>query len=380
MKMSQILSQVDPARLSAAKKAYATHRLPRGDIAVLVEGDIQPNPGDLVLARVDRLGHHTKLELTDGRRAQMYMGDEIIVCFGNRYAPDQFEALVGDDLSPCHLVAAGGIAATVHAAHGRTRRPTEITPLGLLADRDGRRLNLSAYKLRPTFSLPRIPVVAVIGTSMNAGKTFTAAQLSKGLQRAGHKVGTAKVTGTGAGGDRWQMVDAGAFMTLDFTDAGYATTYRLNNRQVEGIMDTLVGHLTESGSEIAVLEIADGLFQKETKALLASPRFRKKVDAIVYAAADSIGAAAGAQWLTAQALPLVAISGVVTQSPLAMREVQSWTDIPILETRSLGDPAVGAKIWERLMADISVDQGEVSRLVYRKPLGRRVDLVACATG
>ena len=45
------------------------------------------------------------------------------------------------------------------------------------------------------------PVLIVAGTAMNAGKTTAAARLIKGLQRAGLRVGAAKVTGTGAGGD-----------------------------------------------------------------------------------------------------------------------------------------------------------------------------------
>jgi hypothetical protein len=37
--------------------------------------------------------------------------DAIIVAYGHRYAPDQFEAYVPEDLGPCHLVAGGGVAA-----------------------------------------------------------------------------------------------------------------------------------------------------------------------------------------------------------------------------------------------------------------------------
>ena len=46
----------------------------------------------------------------------------------------------------------------------------------------------------------------------------------KGLTGAGYRVGAAKVTGTGAGGDLWLMRDHGAYEALDFTDAGMATT------------------------------------------------------------------------------------------------------------------------------------------------------------
>ena len=56
--------------------------------------DAEPQPGDLVLARVTRVGQHQHIEQVTGRRAKLWQDDEIIVAYGNRYAPDQFEAFV----------------------------------------------------------------------------------------------------------------------------------------------------------------------------------------------------------------------------------------------------------------------------------------------
>ena len=64
----------------------------------------------------------------------MLPGDEIIVCYGNRYAPDQFEALVSDDLGLCDLVASGGIASCEVNRHERMLPPTQILPIGLVGD------------------------------------------------------------------------------------------------------------------------------------------------------------------------------------------------------------------------------------------------------
>ncbi len=350
MKPGACFGDLDRARLARAKKAYTTRRVAFDDARVLISGAIAPRPGDLVLARVDKIGHHAKLELRSGRRAQMHPGDEIVAVFGNRYAPDQFEALVGPDLAPCHLAAAGGVAATVSVRHDRARKPTRITPLGLLGNGDGAVMNLDQYALAPRATVHALPTIAVVGTAMNAGKTAVAAALVKGLETAGIAVGAAKITGTGAGGDVWQMIDAGAAAALDFTDAGYASTFGLGPRQVLTIFSTLIGHLAERGAEIAVVEIADGLFQKETQALLGAPAFSRQIDAIVYAAQDAVGAVAGAQWLTAQGLPVCAISGVVTRAPLAMREIESWTTLPVIETRELANPEVGAQIWRPLVA------------------------------
>jgi len=103
--------------LRSAKAAYTTRHVDLHAASQLLTG-VRPRVGDLVLARVAVLGQHPKIELAHGRRAAMFPGDEIVVAYGNRYAPDQFEAEIPGDLGPCDLVAAGGVAGKVIAAHG----------------------------------------------------------------------------------------------------------------------------------------------------------------------------------------------------------------------------------------------------------------------
>lgn len=330
-------SEVGAERVAGAKRAFSTRRVDTEDLEVVDDG--VPMAGDLVLAWVDRLGHHSRLQLPTGRTANLFPGDTIVVSFGNRYAPDQFEAEVPDDLAPCHLVAAGGIAARELSRHVRMSQPTEITPVGLLGDRDGRRANLADWALGvPPVSPARPHTIAVVGTSMNAGKTTTVANLIRGLVLAGRTVGAAKITGTAAGGDTWLMLDAGASPVFDFTDAGFPTTYRATAAEVEGIFATLTGHLAANGVDTVVLEVADGLFQRETEALLVSPCFSDGVDALIFAAGDALAAAAGVEWLARTGVPVLGLSGVLTKSPLAMREAELATGLPVFTADLLRDP------------------------------------------
>ena len=208
-------------RFADVRCAYSTRRVALPHRLTLLRDTVRPRPGDLVLAQVNSVGHHTRLESPEGRRVQLYRGDEILVSYGNRYAPDQFEAEVPDDLGDCHLVASGGIAARLLSKNARSRNPTRIRPVGLLADLQGVPLNLCDWQIDSrSIPKPLPPVLVVAGTAMNAGKTTAAARLIRGLVRAGKRVGAAKVTGTGAGGDYWQMKDAGASEVVDFIDAG----------------------------------------------------------------------------------------------------------------------------------------------------------------
>lgn len=344
-----IVEPVARKRLVKAKAAYTTRRVPINEASYLISGDVIPKSGDLVLARVDRLGQHCRIELGNGRRAPLFPGDEIILCYGNRYAPDQFEGEIPDNLGPCHMVAAGGIAANAISKHAGKKAATRITPIGLLADVNGRPINLADSALEPITPGDEMPMtIAAVGTSMNAGKTTAAAYLIKGLVNAGLKVGAAKVTGTGAGGDVWLMTDAGAELVFDFTDAGFASTHRVSLRELESIVTTLTAHLQQAGVDVIVMEVADGLFQEETSALLCSPVFRQAVDGIIFAAADAMGAATGVNWLYDHDLPVVAVSGKLTASPLTVRETQGATGLPVMGLDQLSDPGISETIRQHL--------------------------------
>ncbi|MDX2307338.1 MAG: molybdopterin-guanine dinucleotide biosynthesis protein MobB [Hyphomicrobium sp.] len=331
-------------RLSAAKRANSTRRIDLGKGCTLVSGGHEPRAGDLVLARVDRAGHHDGVEDPWGRRATIYPGDEILVCYGNRYAPDQFEAVVPQNLGPCHLVAAGGLAAKALTWHTSMRPPTEITPIGLVADATGKVLNIRDFRIPAPAAAPHIPVILSIGTSMNSGKTTSAARIIKGLSRAGYRVGAAKVTGTSAGKDTWLMHDSGAVRVLDFNDAGFATTYMEAVEDVEAGAMSLVGELERSGAEIAVVEVADGLLQQETRQLLARPAMRRMTSAVVFSSVDSMGAVAGADWIRGLGYDLVTLAGVMTNSPLAAREAADATGLPVTRLAEFLD----ARVLERL--------------------------------
>jgi hypothetical protein len=307
-----------------------------------------PRAGDLILAVVDSLGQHPGLQLPSGRRKQLFPGDEIVVAYGNRYASNQFESVVPETLGPCHLAAGGGIASRVLSWHVRmTKGPTQITPIGLLGTVDSRRVNLADFALEPIPPIVTAPpcAITVVGTGMDSGKTQSCAFLVRGLIAAGLKVGYAKVTGTGAGGDFWMLTDAGARPVVDFTDAGMATTYLASPEDVEQVLLTLVGHLARARVDAMVLEIADGVLQRETAALLRSPVFAKLVGGIVMASQDSMGASAGVHWLRRYAQPpVLAISGIISAAPLQAREAIAALSLPVYDRQGLATPANAMKI------------------------------------
>lgn len=339
-----------PADFAAARQSFVTRRIPPAAMRTLLPGPRRPQAGQLVLARIVAAGQHAGVELTTGRKTQLYPDDLAILAYGNRYAPDQFEALVPLDLGPCHMVAGGGIAAREVARHAAMRAPTRIRPLGILAQDGGRPLNVADFALAPAPEPARsAPVFVVAGSSMNAGKTHTAAMLIRGLRALGRRVAGCKATGTGSGGDLWRLQDAGAEPVLDFVDAGFATTFRAPLPAVERAFGLLADAAAAAGADAVVIEIADGLGQRETIGLLRSETLRRRCTAVLFASADPLSAASGVRWLRSLELPVAAVGGVVTANPTAVREAAALVDVPVLTAEQLArGPAIVAAALEGL--------------------------------
>jgi hypothetical protein len=323
--------------MSGAKWSYVTRRVTDRGASELGDVAGEPRLGDLIVASVVSLGAHERLEDIQGRRVCLYPGDVVVGAYGNRYATDFYEGYLPTGPA-AHLLTSGGVVGSVASANTRRPPPTELKVLGALTDHAGRALSVEDFTM-PVSPPPTaiLGTLVVAGSSMNSGKTTTAAALVRGWARAGLTAGAGKVTGSGSGKDRWMYVDAGAGVVADFLDFGMASTFgypveRLRATVIE-IRDALVGQ----GADAVVLEIADGLLQAETRALAAClPGF---ADGVVLAVADALGAVAGVELLDGLGVPVLAVSGVVTASPLGCREAAAATGIAVLSPAELAGGA-----------------------------------------
>ena len=350
-------SPLDPGSLARPKAAYTTRfvdelrRRQGSEGFSLLAGDgIVPRSGDVVLAAVGEIGQHQRLELTTGRRSALFPGDQMLLAYGARYAPDQFEAEVPPDLQPADLVAAGGVIGRMVSSHDWMQDPTQVVPIGLLADAEGVVTLARCAPLQLSTSAParwqavRPSVIAVLGTSMNAGKSTTVASIVRGLTAAGYRVAAGKVTGTGAGGDAHMYKDAGATRVLDFTDFGFSSTYLLDRATVTALFTSLVDELAGDEPDTIVVEVADGLLQRETSHLIVDPWFHNIVDSVVFSAGDAMGAMSGLAELRRRSLDVAAVAGLLTASPLALRETERVVDVPVVNVIELCTPEIAERI------------------------------------
>src|SRR5260370_2080772 len=227
--------------------------------------------------------------------------------------------------------------ASSKAMHASVAEPTKLCLLGALGDADGRPLKLRDFALAPipTLGMAQPQIIAVCGTSMDAGKTHTLMSLIIGLRQQGCRVAAIKLTGTATGSDGWSMLDAGACVALEFIDGGLPATYLCTVDELICLYNLLIAHASVQGADCVVVEIADGLLQRETAALLQTSHFTTTVDAWVLATGDPLGAVGGVSRLRRWGMEPIALSGLISMSSLGIQAVHTPTGLPCLTAKRL---------------------------------------------
>jgi dethiobiotin synthetase len=312
------------------KLSWACRDLQRHGVYSLDKAtDTPPRPGDVAAVRVEEVGNHERLTFANNKNMRIYAGDILLGVFGNRYATAAFEGEVCG-VERLSILTAGGMIGTVKSQHRNANKPTLVSFLGFLTGSLGQRVNLIDLKFRPTTTLRRPKnLIVVVGTGMNSGKTTSSVKLIKGLSSAGLRVAACKLTGSVSHRDQDEMASASAAFVTDFSDYGFPSTYLISREDLLALFCTMTSAAQKINPDAIVMEIADGLLQRETAMLLEEDSFRSMVAGLVLSAESAPGAMYAAEALQKQGYKIIAISGVITSAPLAVREFQQLSTIPV---------------------------------------------------
>lgn len=162
-----------------------------------------------------------EVETVDGSYVTVGPGDRLIGALGVRAATlevvGSWEA-IGDDREMQALTAAGVLGRCTSASAAAPALPN-LRYLGHASRGEGP-LNMGDFVGDVEPREFDCPVILIIGTSMNSGKTVAAAAMIRELTAMGRKVAGIKVTGVGRYRDTIAMRDAGAASIADFVDVG----------------------------------------------------------------------------------------------------------------------------------------------------------------
>jgi len=245
------------------KIASVVHRLNLHKEERIITENLESKPGNVVVVRaLSEKATYGEVELEEGRMAKIFEGDIIIGALGARNALKGYVGIVpekiasGDTLNMLNL---GGVIGHCTSANRDLGPPLKVEVVGMVV-RKGRILNLVDSSIADHDSIPdsmRVPIVAVSGTCMSAGKTKALAELCQLLSQRGLRVNAGKLSGVAARRDLFSFEDHGARRTLSFVDTGLASTAGLES--IAGLSKTIVNELAEDKPDVILLELGDGI-------------------------------------------------------------------------------------------------------------------------
>jgi hypothetical protein len=213
------------------------------------------NDGDYVLAEVTEDGAVPfAIESVSGRAVEVLPGDVIVGALGRRAAT--LEAVgdwraVGEDLKMQTLTSGGLLGRCTSAS----LPPPRMASVRYRAHAARGESPLAMTDFVPASPARRLeaPIVLIIGTSMDAGKTVAAKAIVRVLKRAGLTVAAAKLTGVARYRDILATSDAGADYVADFVDAGLPSTV-VPPERYEQALASLLSLIAHSEPDVVVAE------------------------------------------------------------------------------------------------------------------------------
>lgn len=283
------------------------------------------------------------------RDATLFPGSKLVAVLAPRSGTSTCVAAVPErPVAELHLHGVGGQAGLIVEGTGHsalyTGPATVVRVLASLGDAERRPLNVRRFGAKVSGEpRPRGPddprLVLVLGSDMDAGKTTTARRVIYSLRAMGHRVVAGKATGVGSLFDIASMFDAGAAEVFDFADLGEPSTIGLSQDEVLTIFHKVFNHLRgKVGPDgYVVLELADGIWYRETRFLLGDEGVRDLVAHVVFACHGILDAERGIEMLgeLGYGAKLRAISGRLGSSGLLRRLAPDLlpSGLPVFDAR-----------------------------------------------
>ncbi len=325
---------------------------------VRVADEIPAVEGGVVAVRV--LGSkstYNQLELVSGRFSTVKAGDVCALALGHRKALFGYSGHMPAAVKPgdrLNILNMGGVLGICDSVNPDFGDPFVCEVLGqvlhfpYLGERIGvpAHIGQGALALGDALDLGGVPVVAVVGTSMSAGKTAAACALVQTFTHQGLKVAAGKATGVSLRRDILGMEDSGARRTLIFTDFGVVTT---TAGDAPRAARSILTHLAREKPDAIVLELGDGLLGLYgVDAILSDVELRSGFGAVVLAATDPVAAWGGVRLLAERhQLATTVVTGPATDNAAGAVLVEKQTGAPGRNART--DPrGLGELVLRRL--------------------------------
>jgi hypothetical protein len=317
---------------------------------VRISADIPAEEGVVVVVEVlTNKATYNTLELTSGRMAKLGKGDVIAGALGHRRALFGYSGHVPEQLKPgdvIQMLNIGGVLGVCDSINPEKGRPFDCRVLGValnfpyLGERIGvpARVGHKPLDAGAPLDTRGVPVVALAGTCMEAGKTAAACAVIARMRHRALTVDAFKATGVSLRRDILAMEDAGARHCAIFTDLGVVTT-------------TMLSELAAGKPDVLVFELGDGILGTYgVDAILECPDIRAVLTAVILSANDPVAAWGGVKLLRERfAIEPCVVTGPATDNQVGVEIIANQMGVPAFNALSNG-----AALGDRVIAALGV--------------------------
>lgn len=325
--------------------------------------DIPSEEGVVIVVEVlTNKSTYNTLELTSGRMAKVVKGDIVVGALGHRKALFGYSGHVppavraGDVIQMLNIGGVLGICDSVNPDKGK---PFDCRVLGVvlhfpyLGERIGVPARVGHKKLDQGAKLDTrgVPVVALAGTCMEAGKTAAACAVISRMRHRGLIVDAFKATGVSLRRDILAMEDAGARRSAIFTDLGVVTTTRANG---PALTRTMLTELSAGKPDVIVFELGDGILGTYgVDAILECPDIRTALTGVILSANDPVAAWGGVKLLRERfSIDPCVVTGPSTDNAVGVEIITTQMGVSAFNAMTNG-----AALGDRVIEAIGVKAG-----------------------
>ncbi len=337
------------------KVASITQALNLGRELRVATTDIPCDEGVVLVVEVlTNKSTYNTLELTSGRMAKVAKGDVIVGALGHRQALFGYSGHLPESVKEGDIIQVlniGGVLGMCDSANPEKGRPFDARVIGVvlqfpyLGERIGvpARVGYRRLDYNCTVNTRNVPVVALVGTCMEAGKTAAACVIVSRMRHRGLNVHAFKATGVSLRRDILAMEDAGARRSMIFTDLGVVTT---TAKTGPAITRALLTEMAEGEPDVIIFELGDGILGAYgVEAILSSPDIRDSLTSVVLSANDPVAAWGGVKLLREQfGIEPSVVTGPATDNAVGVNIIRDKFGVPafnaITDGAALGDRVI----------------------------------------
>jgi hypothetical protein len=322
----------------------------------------------LVVEILTNKANYNTLELTSGRMAKVVRGDVVVGALGHRKALFGYSGHIPASLKPGDIIQMlniGGVLGICDSATPDKGKPFDCKVLGTvltfpyLGERIGvpARVGYAPLDYDAPLDARGVPVVALAGTCMEAGKTAAASAIIARMRNRGLIVDAFKATGVSLRRDIMAFEDSGARRTMLFTDLGIVTT---TEKCGPALTRTMLTEMAGGQPDAIVFELGDGLLGTYgVESILKQADIKKALTAVVLSANDPVAAWGGVKLLRERfGIEPCVVTGPATDNQVGVEIIREQMNVEAFN--AISNPA---DLGDHVIASLGLHHARESRVV-----------------